>query len=92
MILGISFDTPTENKAFAEKYGFPFRLLSDEDRSVGARYGAARPDDDPAAGYALRISYLIDPEGRIARAYEVGDPASHPGEVLDDLRDLAAGR
>jgi peroxiredoxin len=64
--------------------------LSDEDRSVGARYGARRPDDDPAAGYALRISYLIDPDGRIAKAYEVSDPAGHPGEVLDDLRGLTA--
>jgi peroxiredoxin len=38
----------------------------------------------------LRISYLIDPEGRVAKAYEVSDPAGHPAEVLDDLRELAS--
>jgi len=88
VILGASFDTPAENKAFADKYDFGFRLLSDEDRAVGTVYGAKRGDDEQYNDFAKRISYLIDPDGRIARAYEVADPAAHPGEVLEDLRSL----
>ena len=49
VILGASFDTPAENLAFAEAQDFPFRLLSDVDRSVGAAYGVVRPADDTYA-------------------------------------------
>jgi peroxiredoxin Q/BCP len=88
VIVGISFDTPAENKIFADEHRFPFRLLSDVDRTVGTAYETTRPPDDERSGYALRISYLIDPDGRIAKAYEVTDVAAHAGEVLDDLRSL----
>ena len=91
MILGASFDPPTENKAFAEKYDFGFQLLSDEDRAVGDLYGAKRGADEEYNNFAKRVSYLIDPDGRIARAYVVSDPAAHPGEVLEDLRSLQRG-
>jgi peroxiredoxin len=41
--------------------------------------------------YAKRLSYLIDPEGAIAKSYEVSDVAAHPSEVLGDLRALQTG-
>ena len=47
-MLGASFDTPEENKAFADAQSFEFRLLSDVDRAVGAAYEATRPPDDQA--------------------------------------------
>ena len=81
-VLGISFDTIEENRAFAEKFDFPFRLLCDIDRSVGMAYGAA---DAPDAGYAKRISYLIDEDGRILHAYPEVDPKTHVDQVLGDL-------
>ncbi len=62
--------------------GFPFDLLCDVDRAVGLAYGAA---DTADAQYAARISYLIDPEGRIAQVYRDVDPAGHVAEVLGDL-------
>ena len=37
-LIGLSFDRPEDNRAFATKHGFPFRLLSDVDRTVGERY------------------------------------------------------
>jgi len=84
-VLGISFDSVEENRAFAEKFDFPFKLLCDLDRKVGLAYGAA---DSADAGYAKRISYLIDEQGQIARAY----PKVKPDEHLDQiLRDLGAG-
>lgn len=87
-MVGISFDAPEDNAAFRSKFDFPFDLLSDQDRSVGAAYDVLRPTDDPFAHYPKRISYLIDPDGTIAKSYDVGDPAGHGAEVLADLAAL----
>ena len=87
-MLGASFDTVEDNRAFADAEGFGYRLLSDVDREVGKAYDAARPDDDPLASLPLRVSYLIDPEGVIRRAYHVTDTAGHAAEVLADLAAL----
>jgi peroxiredoxin Q/BCP len=74
-----------ENRKFAEKFDFPFDLLSDEDRELALELGACNA---PSDGYAKRMSVLIDPEGRIARIYPKVDPATHPQQVLQDLREL----
>lgn len=88
-MLGVSFDSPEDNKAFAEAESFPFLLLSDADHSVADIYGARRPPEDPLAAYvAKRVTFLIDPEGVIRKAYEVTDVAAHPQEVLTDLEAL----
>ena len=88
----MSFDSQAKNRAFREKNAFPFDLLCDEDRSVSMRYGAAKK---PGQWFARRISYLIDPEGRIARVYEKVRPGKHPDEVLaalDELGGTTGGR
>ena len=85
MILGVSFDTPEANKAFADAQGFPYRLLADQDRSVGAAYGVKKGADEPGADFARRHSFLIDPVGAVRRVYEVTDVATHPQQVLDDV-------
>jgi len=87
-VLGASFDTAEDNRAFAEAESFGFQLLSDPDRTVGGAYDAARPADDPLASLPLRVSYLIDPDGIIRRAYTVADTAGHAAEVLADLQSL----
>jgi thioredoxin-dependent peroxiredoxin len=87
-IFGVSFDTVADNAAFKEKHEFPFPLLCDTGRSVGAAYEARQPDDHAFADYPKRVSYLIDPDGVIRRAYEVSDPGGHAAEVLADLRTL----
>ncbi len=81
-VLGISFDSVEENRAFAAKFDFPFGLLCDVDRSIGMAYGAA---DAPEAGYAKRISYVIGEDGRILHAYPKVDPNTHLDQVLVDL-------
>ena len=86
----MSFDRPEDNRAFAEKNGFPFRLLSDEDRSVGERYETKRSDHEKYPEYAKRRTYLVDPGGVIRKAYRVTDIAGHPDQVLADLRALVA--
>jgi len=78
----VSFDTVAENAAFAQKFSFPFPLLCDTTRAVGLAYGAC---DNAKAGYAKRISYLIDEQGQILKAYDAVTPRSHPAEVLADL-------
>ena len=85
VIAGVSFDSQAKNRAFREKNAFPFDLLCDEDRSVSMSYGAAKK---PRQWFARRISYLIDPEGRIARVYEKVRPGKHPDEVLATLDEL----
>jgi peroxiredoxin Q/BCP len=86
-VLGISFDSVDDNAAFSKKYQLPFALLCDTDRSVGMSYQAC---DEPKASYARRISYLIDEQGRIERAYADVDPRDHPARVLADLIDEQA--
>ena len=86
-ILGISFDAPEANKAFREKYDFPFRLLSDYAEQVGVQYGTRDPGTEKVS-FAKRLSFLIDPEGIIRKSYEVADIPAHPAEVLADLYEL----
>lgn len=79
---------PEDNRAFAEKLGFPYRLLSDPAREMSEAYGTARPEGHERYAAPRRFSYLIDPSGRVARSYVVRDVAAHPDEVLADLRTL----
>jgi peroxiredoxin Q/BCP len=75
----VSFDTEAENRAFAEKFDFPFRLLCDTNRAIGMAYGAC---DEPTATYARRITYVIGPDGRIDHASPKVNPGEHPEEML----------
>ncbi len=81
-VVGVSFDTVAENAAFAQKLRLPFPLLCDTDRTIGLAYGAC---DSVRAGYAKRVSYLIDEQGKILKAYDAVQPRSHPAEVLADV-------
>lgn len=90
MVLGASFDPPGENKAFADAQRFPFHLLSDVDRAVGACYEVVREPGGQYSDYALRVAYLIDPDGTIRRSYDVKDVNSFAADVVDDLRTLSA--
>jgi peroxiredoxin Q/BCP len=85
VVLGASFDTPEENRAFADEQSFGYRLLSDVDRTVGTAYEVVRPADAPYPDFPLRIAYLIDPVGVIQRSYEVTDTAGFAEQVLTDL-------
>ncbi len=80
-VLGVSFDLPADNKAFKEKFDFPYDLLSDGDKGASIQFGAS----DGSPGNASRVSVLIGPEGEIIKAYEKVTPADHPQQVLADL-------
>ena len=84
-MVGISFDTPADNKAFRDEHEFPFRLLSDTDKSVGTAYQVLRDPDEKFADYPKRIAYLIDPDGKVAAADEVADPGNYGPQALATL-------
>lgn len=79
-VLGVSFDEPADNAAFAEAQGFPFRLLSD-DGALAVQVGAAESREQ---GATRRISYLVGPDGKILKSYDTVDPKAHAQQVLTD--------
>ena len=87
-IVGVSFDKPKENAEFAAKYHFPFRLLSDTTHTLAVEVGAA---DSPSRLWARRISYLVGPDGKVLKAYDNVDPATHATQVLGDVGQLKVG-
>jgi len=81
VIIGASFDTPAENKAFAEKFHFNFPLLCDTDRTIGTAYGA---NADPAKG-ASRVGVIIDGTGKIKEWHARVDARAWPADVVKTL-------
>jgi len=81
VILGVSFDTPAENKRFAEKFSFNFPLICDVDRTIGTTYGA---HVDPQKG-AQRVGVVIDRNGKIKEWHGRVDARVWPAEVLKTL-------
>ena len=79
----MSFDPPAENKAFVEAEHFPFRLLSDDERTLAVAVGAA---DTPTQVVTRRISYLVGPDGKVRAVYRTVMPATHAKDVLADLK------
>jgi thioredoxin-dependent peroxiredoxin len=92
VIVGISVDDVASHKAFAEKHGLPFALLADADKAVARRYGVLKTYMG-VMEMAKRDTFLIDPDGRIAKHYESVDPDGHSTMVLEDIKALkAAGK
>ena len=88
VILGVSLDDVESHEAFAEKYSLPFSILADVEKQTAKDYGVYTKI--ATFEMARRETFLIDPEGRIAKHYEKVNPATHSQEVLEDLRELSA--
>jgi peroxiredoxin Q/BCP len=80
-VLGASFDPVDANKKFAEKFGFPYPLLS-VSKEIGVQYGAAESTDQ---GTAKRVAYLIGPDGKVKHVWPKATPATFADEVLKEL-------
>jgi peroxiredoxin Q/BCP len=92
-VLGASFDSVADQKKFADDQDFPYPLLSDPGKTMGAAYDAVRQAGERyfEAGIPRRISYLISPEGKIVKAYDVeGDKLDLAGHAEAILADIAA--
>lgn len=79
MVLGASFDSVEDNRKFAEKFSFPFALLSDSKRTLALAYGAA---DDAGASTAKRIAYVIGTDGKVKTVFPKASPKSFADDVL----------
>ncbi len=89
-VVGISVDSSASHAAFAQKYKLPFPLLADAQGEVATRYGAL--SDWKVVKFAKRQTFVIDPQGRIARIYRSVDSDKHSAEIVADLRQLRQAR
>lgn len=87
VVIGISKDSVASHTRFAEKYQLPFTLLSDPDRHVIKLYDALTTKKMFGKKFegTARISYLIDPQGIIAKIYPKVNPAEHAQDIIRDL-------
>lgn len=83
VVLGVSLDSVDSHKKFCTKEGLNFKLLSDRDHKVTDAYGSLT--NFGVVKFAARHTFLIDPAGKIAKAYTSVDPVKHSAEVLADL-------
>ena len=88
-ILGVSMDDTKSHARFAEKYSLPFPLLADTDGNVARAYGSLWSIGP--LRIAKRHTFVIDPEGRVARIYRNVKPAEHSRELQQDLKALQKG-
>lgn len=90
VVLGVSTDSAKSHQKFVDKYDLNFTLLADEDKDVVKTYDVWGPKKFMGREFlgTKRMSFLIDPNGNIAKAYEKVKPAQHAEEVLKDLEEL----
>jgi peroxiredoxin Q/BCP len=82
-VYGVSLDSPESHHTFREKYGLNFPLLTDEDGRASEALGVLGE-----RGKARRVTFLLDPEGRISKVYPEVSPQTHAEEILEDAASL----
>lgn len=85
-VVGVSVDGAASHLAFAKKHGLPFPLLADTSGEVAGRYSSIR--DLVLVKFARRNTFLIDPQGRIAKIYLSASASRNSQEVIEDLHKL----
>ena len=79
VVLGVSNDDEASHKMFKEKYGLPFQLLADTDRSITTAY------DVDGGGYPKRVTYIINGEGVITHVDDKVQTTTHAQDILATL-------
>ena len=87
VILGVSVDTAESHKSFCAKEGLTFKLLSDADTKVSDAYGSLM-EYKPGMKLSARNTFIIDPQGKVAKVFMKVNPAGHSAEVLAALAEL----
>jgi len=82
-VLGVSVQGVASKKKFSEKHSLPFSLLADTDKKVAKSYGVLN-----FIGIANRETFIIDPQGRVAKHYQSVNPKEHSKELLAELNRL----
>lgn len=86
VILGVSVDNTESHKSFCAKEGLHFKLLSDPDAQVSSQYGSVM--EYQGTKLSARNTFIVDPEGKIAKVFVKVNPTSHSEEVLASLATL----
>jgi len=83
-VLGVSLDSEKSHEKFAKKYGLPFRLLADTERTISDAYGTYGEKKFMGRKYMgnHRMTFLIDEKGKIKKIFEKVKPDEHAEEVL----------
>lgn len=76
-LVGVSRDTEESHREFRKNHDLPFPLAADEDGAIAKRYGVKS-----TLGMSERVSFLVGPDGKIAKVWPKVDPAIHADEVL----------
>ncbi len=79
VILGVSADDEVSHQAFTQKYNLNFPLLADSDKSLIKAF------DVDGGGYAKRVTYVIDPSGKITHVDSAVNTTTHAGDILAAL-------
>jgi peroxiredoxin Q/BCP len=87
-VVGVSVDNAASHADFAKKFSLPFPLLADSKGETAARYDSLRGD----GSLAKRNTFVIDPQGRIARIYLSASTSRNSAEVIEDLKKLKSGQ
>ncbi len=90
IVFGVSVDSVKSHGKFADKFELPFTLLADDEKKVVAAYGVWGKKKFMGREYlgTMRWSFLIDPNGKIAKIYDAVKPETHADEILADLTKL----
>jgi thioredoxin-dependent peroxiredoxin len=83
-VYGVSLDSPESHRRFREKYGLNFPLLTDEGGRASEALGVLREGGEKAN----RVTFLLDPGGKIAKVYPEVSPETHADEILEDAASL----
>ena len=83
-VYGVSLDSPESHREFREKYNLNFPLLTDEDGRAAEALGILRDNGE----VANRVTFLLAPDGKIAKVYPEVSPETHADEILDDAQSL----
>lgn len=88
VVLGVSTDSVKKHDKFVEKFQLPFPLLADEDKAIVQAYGVWGKKKFMGREYlgTHRVTFLIDPRGRIKKIWPKVKPEDHAAEVLAALR------
>jgi peroxiredoxin Q/BCP len=83
-VIGVSVDDTDSHAKFAAKYHLSFPLLADKDGKVADSYGAL--SNLFVIKIAKRYTFLIDPQGNVAKTYLSVDTSRHSQQIIDDLK------
>ena len=83
-VYGVSLDSPESHRLFREKYNLNFPLLTDEDGRAAEALGILRDNGE----VANRVTFLLAPDGNVAKVYPEVSPETHADEILADAESL----